>query len=154
MLQVVLSLFCLFVSLGGSSAFSIRAAADPLGDMHTGEHSGSVIQIKPEVPDRHAKPIAVFAGMSKITGKVSSFSVDVGSVFRFKELEIIPLICYSDSSHLVKEDSVFVEVKCHSKGGISDAFSGWMFANSPGLNSMEHPVYDVWLIECKGFYTN
>jgi hypothetical protein len=36
------------------------------------------------------------------------------------------------------------------KGEIKRIFTGWMFAASPGLHAIEHPIYDVWLTDCKG----
>ena len=46
--------------------------------------------------------------------------------------------------------SVFVEVDQVSlKGTVSRIFTGWMFADSPALNAIDHAVYDIWLIDCK-----
>lgn len=99
---------------------------------------------------RIANPVAVFSGLDKITGRITSFDVYVGETVQFGALQVTPRVCYNrDETEAQKVDS-FVEVnEITLDRKIRRIFTGWMFAESPGLNAVEHPVYDVWLIECK-----
>lgn len=99
---------------------------------------------------RIANPVAVFSGLDKITGRITSFDVYVGETVQFGALQVTPRVCYNrDDTEAQKVDS-FVEVdEITLDRKIRRIFTGWMFAESPGLNAVEHPVYDVWLVECK-----
>ncbi|PTM98914.1 DUF2155 domain-containing protein [Mycoplana dimorpha] len=99
---------------------------------------------------RIENPVAVFSGLDKITGRITSFDVYVGETVQFGALQVTPRVCYNrDDTEAQKVDS-FVEVdEITLDRKIRRIFTGWMFAESPGLNAVEHPVYDVWLVECK-----
>ncbi|WP_425487634.1 DUF2155 domain-containing protein [Mycoplana rhizolycopersici] len=99
---------------------------------------------------RIENPVAVFSGLDKITGRITSFDVYVGETVQFGALQVTPRVCYNrDDAEAQKVDS-FVEVdEITLDRKIRRIFTGWMFAESPGLNAVEHPVYDVWLTECK-----
>jgi hypothetical protein len=95
-------------------------------------------------------PVAVFSGLDKITGRITTFDVYVNETVQFGALQVTPKACYSrDQSEAQKIDG-FVEVdEITLDRKIRRIFTGWMFADSPGLNAVEHPIYDVWLKECK-----
>ena len=99
---------------------------------------------------RIANPVAVFSGLDKITGRITSFDVYVGETVQFGALQVTPRVCYNrDDTEAQKVDS-FVEVsEITLDRKIRRIFTGWMFAESPGLNAVEHAVYDVWLKSCK-----
>lgn len=99
---------------------------------------------------RISNPVAVFSGLDKITGRITSFDVYVGETVQFGALQVTPRVCYNrDDTEAQKVDS-FVEVdEITLDRKIRRIFTGWMFAESPGLNAVEHAVYDVWLVECK-----
>jgi len=98
-----------------------------------------------------ANPVATFAGLDKITGRITRFDVYIDETVLFGALEITPRACYNrPSSDSVQRVSAFLEVNQMSLDGSSERiFTGWMFADSPALNAVDHAVYDVWLIECK-----
>ncbi|ODT68622.1 MAG: glycosyl hydrolase family 5 [Pelagibacterium sp. SCN 63-23] len=98
-----------------------------------------------------AHPVATFAGLDKITGRITRFDVYIGETVLFGALEITPRACYNrPSSDSVQRTSAFLEVDQRSLEGETERiFTGWMFADSPALNAVDHAVYDVWLIECK-----
>jgi hypothetical protein len=97
-----------------------------------------------------ANPIATFAGLDKITGRITSFDVYIDETVLFGALEITPRACYSRPSTETQRISAFLEVDQRSlQGNSKRIFTGWMFADSPALNAVDHAVYDVWLIECK-----
>ncbi|NTJ64084.1 DUF2155 domain-containing protein [Agrobacterium rhizogenes] len=99
---------------------------------------------------RIANPVAVFSGLDKITGRITTFDVYINETVQFGALQVTPRACYSrDDTEQQKVDG-FVEVdEITLDRRIRRIFTGWMFADSPGLNAVEHPIYDVWLKECK-----
>ena len=99
---------------------------------------------------RITNPVAVFSGLDKITGRITTFDVYMNETVQFGALQVTPKACYSrDDTEQQKVDG-FVEVdEITLDRRIRRIFTGWMFADSPGLNAVEHPIYDVWLKECK-----
>jgi len=93
---------------------------------------------------------AVFAGLDKITGRIISFDVAVGETVQFGALQVVPRVCYTRPPTEAAATDAFIEVsEVTLQGEVRRIFSGWMFAASPGLNAVEHPIYDVWLTDCK-----
>jgi hypothetical protein len=105
----------------------------------------------PAIAQPVANPVATFAGLDKITGRITRFDVYIDETVLFGALEITPRACYDrPSSDTLQRTSAFLEVDQLSLDGTSERiFTGWMFADSPALNAVDHAVYDVWLIECK-----
>lgn len=95
-------------------------------------------------------PLAVFAGLDKITGRITTFEIPVNEVRRFGALNVYPRICNSRPPTEKPNTTSFVQVDENLlSGGTRRIFSGWMLAESPGLNAVEHPMFDVWLIGCR-----
>jgi hypothetical protein len=99
--------------------------------------------------ERLKNPVALFAGLDKITGTITTFDVAIDETKRFGSLVVRPRVCYSRPPEEEPKTTSFVEV---DEIGLNQKkhriFTGWMFAESPGLNAVEHPVYDVWLTAC------
>lgn len=94
--------------------------------------------------------VAVFAGLDKITGKISKFEVPLAHTAVFGRLRVTPRVCYTRPPDEAPKTTAFVEVsELRHAGGVRRIFTGWMFAANPGLHAVEHPVYDVWLTDCK-----
>lgn len=94
--------------------------------------------------------VAVFSGIDKITGRIISFDVYVGETVQFGALQVTPKVCYSRPATQKPKTTSFLEVdEITLDRNIRRIFTGWMFADSPGLNAVEHPVYDIWLTGCK-----
>ena len=101
--------------------------------------------------DKIRHPNAVFAGLDKITGRIIAFDVAIDETVQFGSLQITPRVCYSRPATEAPLTDSFVEVdELLEDKKFTRIFSGWMFAASPGLHGVEHPVYDVWLTDCKG----
>lgn len=99
---------------------------------------------------RVENPVAVFSGIDKITGRITTFDVYVGETVQFGALQVTPRVCYSRDETEAPKTTTFVEVdEITLDRKIRRLFTGWMFADSPGLNAVDHAVYDVWLKECK-----
>jgi hypothetical protein len=93
---------------------------------------------------------AVFSGLDKITGRIISFDVTLGETVQFGALQVVPRVCFTRPPTEAAATDAFVEVsEVTLQGEVRRIFSGWMFAASPGLNAVEHPIYDVWLTDCK-----
>ena len=95
-------------------------------------------------------PTAVFSGLDKITGRIVEFDVAINETVQFGALQVTPKVCYTRSATETPKTTAFVEVdEIRLDRSLNRIFSGWMFADSPGLNAVEHAVYDVWLVNCK-----
>jgi hypothetical protein len=104
----------------------------------------------PAHAERIANPLAVFNGLDKITGITTTFEIAVGAEKRFGRLVVKPDACFSRPVTEEPKTTSFVEVDELETGNVRKrVFSGWMFAESPGLNAVEHPIYDVWLTGCR-----
>jgi hypothetical protein len=102
-------------------------------------------------PNKIANPTAVFSGLDKITGRIISFDVAINETVRFGALEVTPRACYTRPPTDPPNTDGFVEVdELTLQGELRRIFTGWMFAASPGLSAVEHPIYDIWLTDCKG----
>jgi hypothetical protein len=100
--------------------------------------------------ERISNAVAVFSGIDKITGRITTFDVYIGETVQFGALQVTPRVCYNRDDTEAQKTTTFVEVdEITLDRKIRRIFTGWMFADSPGLNAVEHPVYDVWLQSCK-----
>ena len=101
--------------------------------------------------DKIKHPTAVFSGLDKITGRIKSFEVAIDETAQFGTLQITPRVCFSRPSTEAPQTDVFAEVdELQPDKSLKHVFGGWMFADSPGLHGIEHPVYDIWLANCTG----
>jgi hypothetical protein len=93
---------------------------------------------------------ALFSGLDKITGRIINFDAAVGETVQFGALQVTPRICYTRPPTETPNTDAFVEVdEVTLQGEVKRIFTGWVFASSPGLHAVEHPIYDVWLTDCK-----
>lgn len=100
--------------------------------------------------ERIANPIALFAGLDKITGVTTTFEIPIGEERRFGGVIVKPEVCYTRPVTEQPKTTSFVRVdQVEMDSTRKPIFSGWMFAESPGLNAMEHATYDVWLTGCR-----
>ncbi len=97
-----------------------------------------------------AKPIAlVLRGLDKITGRPTVITAPINQPVKYATLTITARYCYSTPQSETPETSAYVQIEDHRPDQPArKVFSGWMYASSPGLNGMEHPLYDVWVITC------
>ena len=109
-------------------------------------------EVVTELPaQKIANPGAVFSGLDKITGRIISFDVALNETVQFGALQVTPRVCYTRPPTETPRTDGFVEVEeITLQGEVRRIFTGWMFAASPGLHAVEHPIYDVWLTDCKG----
>ncbi len=99
---------------------------------------------------RFENQVAVFAALDKVTARISRLEVPLNQTQEFGSLKVTPRVCYSRPPDEPPKTSTFVEVEETLLDGKNNRiFSGWMFAESPGLNAVEHPIFDVWLTGCE-----
>jgi hypothetical protein len=111
--------------------------------------AGTVCMAGPAQAQRIENKIAVFATLDKVTARISKLEVPLGQSVQFGSLKVTPRVCYSRPPTEPPKTTSFVEVEeTQLDGQVKKLFSGWMFAESPGLNAVEHPVFDVWLTDC------
>jgi hypothetical protein len=100
--------------------------------------------------DRIPNGVAVFAALDKVTARISNLEIPLNETVRFGSLKVTPRVCYSRSATEPPKTSSFIEVdEVQLDGKEKRIFAGWMFAESPGLHAVEHPVFDVWLTRCE-----
>ena len=100
--------------------------------------------------DMIPEPLALMQGLDKISARVSQFEAPVGQSVRFGTLSVAVRDCQRSPPEERPENAAFVEVYETRPGEARvRLFSGWMFSSSPALSALEHPVYDVNLLECR-----
>lgn len=97
-----------------------------------------------------AAPVAVLQGLDKVTARISTIEVPIGAAVRFGALEVVARACHKAPPEEPPESAAFLEIReLHPDTPAAEVFSGWMFASSPGLSALEHPVYDLWVLDCR-----
>lgn len=92
---------------------------------------------------------AILQGMDKVTGRVMTIEAPVGSTVHFGTLEFIVRTCRKRPPEESPEAAAFIDIwEIRSGESAASMFRGWMFASSPALSSLEHPVYDIWEVDC------
>lgn len=93
--------------------------------------------------------VAVLQGLDKVTARVSVLELGIGEEIRFGSLAIRARACLETPPTEPPESAAFLEIdEVEAGDGPEAVFTGWMFASTPGISALEHPVYDVWVIDC------
>lgn len=103
------------------------------------------------VPEAQAIPMdeVVLQGLDKITARVSTIKVPVGGTVAFGALQITARACDKHPPEETPESAAFLEVvETKPDEPPVKRFSGWMFASSPALSGLEHPIYDLVVLDC------
>ena len=100
------------------------------------------------------KEKAVLQGLNKITARVSTFTLKKDEFGHFGTLVIRVRACRKRPPTEPPESAAYIEIFDKKVGEESvNLFNGWMFASTPTLNSLEHPVYDIWVLDCNNSKT-
>ena len=93
---------------------------------------------------------AILQGLDKTTARVSTIEAPLDQAVRFGSLQIVARACHKKPPTETPESTAFLEiVDIRPDSPTIPVFTGWMFASSPSVSAMEHPVYDVWVIDCR-----
>ena len=91
----------------------------------------------------------VLQGLDKVTARISEFTAELGVPVSFGTLEIVAQACHKKPPEEPPESTAFLEISERQRGEPAKLlFSGWMFASTRGLSALEHPGYDVWVLDC------
>ena len=105
--------------------------------------------VQPAWAANMAKNTVQLQALDKISGQKSVIEVPVNGEVKFGSFSIVIRKCLTASQDETPENYAFVDVAdADREGKLHNIFKGWMVSSSPSLNSVEHPVYDVWLIQC------
>jgi hypothetical protein len=119
------------------------------GPADTSPQPGDEVITEPP-PQRIVNKSALFSGLDKITGRIISFDVAIGETVQFGALQVTPRTCFTRPTTETQNTDAFIEVEeVTLQGEVRRIFTGWVFAASPGLHAVEHPIYDIWLTDCK-----
>ena len=111
---------------------------------------GTLLATDVSAQNRASNTVAVLRGLDKVTARVSTIEAPIGETVRFGTLRILAQTCRTRPPEEPPETTVFLEITDIKPGETPvRLFTGWMFASSPALSALEHPVYDVWVIDCK-----
>ncbi|MFK7866885.1 MAG: DUF2155 domain-containing protein [Alphaproteobacteria bacterium] len=100
----------------------------------------------------HATPMqqAKLQWLDKVTARISNFTLNLNEQKQIGPLNVTLRHCDRTPPQETPESTAFIEITEQQQGKELDLlFSGWMFASSPAVNSLEHPVYDIWLVSCQ-----
>jgi hypothetical protein len=116
----------------------------------TGAAAPAPVQPPTSVPVPSGPAVLMLRGLDKITGRPTNIEAPIGKPVAFATLTITARFCYSTPASETPETAAFVQIQ-DKRPDQSERriFSGWMYASSPGLNAVEHPLYDVWVIGCR-----
>jgi len=104
----------------------------------------------PEPPKPKGPETLIMRGLDKMTGRATTLLIPIGKSVQFATLTITARYCYSTPSSETPETAAFVQVDDHRPDQPAKRiFSGWMYASSPGLNGLQHPLYDAWVMTCR-----
>lgn len=153
-----------------AAALLAAAFAQEASDPATSGQAG----VQEEVEEDEVEPVrydryqtATLRALDKITGRSTDITVKAGEPVVFGSLKVELKACDQTPPELPPESAAFLVIHSTQAVRVStmvdavDAsevdtvsednprlFSGWMFASSPGLSALEHPVYDIWVINC------
>ncbi len=108
------------------------------------------LTVTPVTAEKIKNNVAVFAALDKVSARISHLEVPLNTTVEFGALRITPRTCFTRPPTETPHTTAFVEVQEVKLNKAKEPlFMGWMFAESPGIHGVEHPVFDVWLTSCK-----
>ncbi len=111
--------------------------------------SGGVWASFPAVAADMVGDVALLQGLDKVTARISTFRAPINRTVHFGTLEIVARTCHKRPPEEPPESAAFLQIRDIKPGEAPETlFQGWMFASSPALSALEHPVYDIWVIDC------
>lgn len=133
-------------------------AVDPAAKLTTTPKPLTTTPVKPQEPAKRGRSsVAIIQALDKVTTETMRFEAPIGQPIRYKTLIFTVRACETSASdEVAPESAAYVVIDTQPKavaGRVAppgrQVYKGWMYANSPGMNPLQHPVYDAWLIACK-----
>jgi hypothetical protein len=97
----------------------------------------------------YLRDTAIIQGLNKITAKTSSFQIKIGETIQFGQIAITAHKCWQAPLDQTPESKILIEVFENKDSEKNRIFYGWIFASSPSISALEHPIYDLTAINCK-----
>jgi len=111
--------------------------------------NGASPEIQKEPEPTIARDGAILQGLDKVTARISTFEAPTATPVQFGTLQVVVRTCNKKPPEEPPESAAFLEIDDVRPGDAPRRiFTGWMFASSPSLSALEHPVYDVWVVDC------
>lgn len=156
-MRLILSSFIMFLLVSGVSIAQQEQDSDTICDPDfdlgcdpdNQESEDEPVELSSEPGD-----IVRLRGLDKVTARTRDFEIEIGQSAFFGSLEIVAHYCRKRPPEEPPETFAFLEVIDRRTDGFGDEvdgetiFSGWMLESNPALNPLEHPVYDVWVLDC------
>ncbi|HBN22438.1 MAG TPA: hypothetical protein DD412_04300 [Holosporales bacterium] len=95
----------------------------------------------------------IIGALDKVTARTSTIKIKVGETVKIGTLKVRAIRAWRSNPEEMPESKVFFEItekKDIDKNEVQEVFRGWMFASNPSLSALEHPVYDVWVVQVQG----
>ena len=109
-----------------------------------------LLAVPAKAQDWQRRNTAELQALDKVTARVSTFRVSVGAPMRFGTLTISLRACHARPPDEVPDAAAWLEITDERAGAdAAPAFRGWMFASAPGVHTLEHPVYDIRVLDCR-----
>lgn len=149
--QTALALLLSVAALSGADAASLFGGRKPAPAPAAPPPPAPPARLAEAHPDAHGvKRMAVLRAIDKISGRTTDIDAPAGVPVHYGPLIITAQYCYTVPPEEPPETTAFVQIDEADPGQpVKRLFSGWMFASSPALNALEHPTYDVWVINCR-----
>ncbi|MDR3326444.1 MAG: DUF2155 domain-containing protein [Rhodospirillaceae bacterium] len=97
---------------------------------------------------------AILRGLDKVTGRVVTIKAPIETQINFGTLGIVAHACHKRSSEEQSETAAFLDIwEARDGQTVINLFKSWMFVSSPSLSALEHPVYDIWVLDCKNSHS-
>lgn len=138
----------LMLSFAGTSAADVTATAAAAAQPTAAQNAAKTRA--ETAAQTNTRAVLEIRALDKITGHASVIYAPLNEPVKYETLTITARKCYSTPPSEPPETSAFLQIEDHRPGQKAhQVFSGWMYVSTPGINGMEHPLYDVWVVKCR-----
>jgi hypothetical protein len=111
---------------------------------------GCIAQGQAQAQEWEPRAVAQLQLLDKVNARVSVLRAAVEQTTQFGTLTLSVAACHARSADEVPDAAAWLEIRdSRQEQHRQLVFRGWMFANAPGVSMLEHPVYDVRVLECR-----
>lgn len=147
--RIILFFVICFVFINNLFATQVGGAVGSEGERSKLVPEESVVRIK-DVKEINRANVVVLQALNKITAKSYRYEVAIGDSIEFERLIVEPLFCWKSLPSDIPENKVLMRITENKLDKTkNNIFYGWMFSSSPSVSSMEHPMYDITVVDCK-----
>lgn len=161
-MNTAITAFILSLGLAASAAAQNDSAAPASGTSQEARDAVADMMRRDDPDAREGEELSsepgsimVLRGLDKVTARTRDFEIEIGETAQFGALSITAQYCRKRPPEETPETYAFLQIRDRRTDGFGvdtegeQIFSGWMFASRPAQNPLEHPVYDVWVLDCR-----